>query len=176
MTIIFYQTNKLDGYLDEWFYQECMINKSLRQDSFYKWYADIFFVHRKKNLIISNQLTKFTFFIIEYQKQNYSYFGEAFAVQLSYALSQFNINPAPYISSFDDFKINTKPNKPILSHIAQLKAEILPDLKGKKFVPDEIQVKLNQFANDRPTTFSRRKVYYYPSKLMQDEFENRGLN
>jgi hypothetical protein len=175
MILDFYQSKNLDGHLDEWFYPECLPSSDLK-NPFSNWYADIFYVHRKKCLIISNELTKFTFFILGYSKNHDSNFGESFSKNLWLALSIFDLDPASYIDQIEDFAINTKSNKSIIAHISRLKEEYHPSIVGDYLnLPfEDQQVLYNKSVNEIPTTFNKKSDYLYPRRCMYEEYEKRG--
>lgn len=177
MILNLYQSKKLDGYLDEYFYQEIWPSTDLLKEPIFNWYADIMFIHRKKYLIITNGLTKFTFFIFRYSKTGKSYFGNEFLNHLSAALEGFDINPYPYREAIEKFAINDKRNKSSMAHISRLKEEYYPLIKENyyRLSSENDQAYFNNLVNERPTTFNKKTTYEYPYEVMKRELGKRSL-
>jgi hypothetical protein len=171
-----YVTNNLDGYTGNAFYDYTQQVNS-NDDPFGSWYGDLFFVNRRKRLIFTNELTKFSFLVLNYQVRKDVFLWGVFSEHFEYAARNFGINPAPYLKAYDDIGWNTKSNKSCLAHISRLKEEIIPLLNCNyyKLAEHEQQGYFNQIINERLTTYKGEKGYFRPLDVFKEELDKRKL-
>lgn len=146
-----YQTQNLNGYLDETFYDFSPYIGKQKTDPFYTWYADIFFLNRKKQIVLTNALTKFTFHIFNYSKSQFPRFETAFGFYFYFALGMYDLDPGPYMDSADGFVLTSRINRSALAHLSWLKRQHVPLVKNGTYdlANAKDQANYNYFVNYR---------------------------
>lgn len=166
-----YQTKKLDGYLSQYFYQGCQDLTKKKVDPIFSWFADVFYVNRKKNIIITNESSKFSFLILNYKTREHWNFAGSFCEYLDYAMRVNNLDPYPYLTAFESFGICYKSNKSALAHISRFKIDLVPLMKGNyhNLHPSEKLGYYNQIINTYNTSFKGKKGYHQPVDVWREE-------
>jgi hypothetical protein len=171
-----YQTVKLDGYLDQHFYLEATDSSNVEVDPIYNWFADLLFINGKKTIILSNELTRFTFLIPDYSNYKTG-FQEIFCRYFSYAMYFHDLTPDPYLDSFSEFGLNRKADKSTLGHLSRLKEGYLEIMK-KKYSENDFEEFLRYYdiiLNQRPCTIKNIKGYIEPNSFWEKELKTRKL-
>lgn len=134
------------------------------------WYVDVFFIQRKRYLIIANPLTKFTFFIFRYSKKSHPNFFEAFKEKLSYTLKVKDIHPEKYMERCDKIIPVIETNRSVTAHLNQVKIDYkdMIDSRWHNIYPPEDEAFYNTIISDYIITYGKRD-YDFPIRKFHHE-------
>ncbi len=176
MSIHLYQSKKVQRYLDNNIYD---IKEPVREqiDPLLIWYVDVFFIQRKRYLIIANPLTKFTFFIFRYSKKSHPNFLQAFKNNLSSTLRAKEINPQKYLEKCDVLIPLLETNKSASAHLSSTKVDYKDMIATRwhKVYPPDDELFYNQLITDNLVSFDKRD-YDYPARKFHHELILRRWN
>ena len=172
-----YQTKKLDGHLSTSFCQNLPEVSGQETDPIFHWYGDIFYINRKRNLLFTNELTKFSILILKYKKSDHPDFAATFRQYLAFTMRLHDMDPEKYLAQTDSFGLNTKANKSPIAHLSRLKIDFTPTLHFEyPYIETEpLWIKYTRSMNTYLTSYPGRKSYYEPAAVMKEELEKRGL-
>ncbi|MBT0810392.1 hypothetical protein KIH41_03770 [Litoribacter ruber] len=172
-----YFSKKLKGMIGTEFFDMATVPEDNITDEFYRWYGDIFYVNRKKYLIFSNGLTKFSFVIPDFRVEKKSSFFRKFCHYLTEALKHHNHDPEIYSGSWEFFSHDTIVNRSAMAHLSQLKDMCEHVIKIEHYLiekKEELEY-LNHYVNNWITTYKDKKGYHKPKEVFVEELEKRGL-
>ena len=172
-----YQTKKLSGQLSNSFYQNQPDVSGQETDPIFSWYGDIFYINRKRNILFTNELTKFSILILKYKKSEHPDFTATFRQYLSFTMRLHDMNPEKYLEHTDTFGLNTKSNRSPIAHLSRLKIDFTPTLKLEydQMATEPLWIDYTRSMNTYLTTFPNRKGYSEPVKIMKEELGQRQL-
>ncbi|WKK82005.2 DUF6933 domain-containing protein [Marivirga arenosa] len=169
MPIHLYQSKKVQSYLGDMIYD---INEPLKEqiDPLLIWYVDVYFIKRKRYLIIANPLTKFTFFIFRYSKKSHPDFLVAFKENLAHSLQSIDIDPEKYLNKCDKIYPITETNRSASAHLSRIKEDyggMISTCWHDVYPPDD-ELFYNQLICENITTYGR-KEYDFPKRRFYQE-------
>ncbi|KEO75849.1 DUF6933 domain-containing protein [Anditalea andensis] len=176
-TLGLYFSKKLNPFIGkEFFNLASQVNEPIA-DEFYLWYGDVFDVNRKKYLIFSNGLTKFSFVVLDYRVDKKTNFYNTFSTYLSHSLRHNGFNPDIYFENIEFYTHNSQTSRSAMSHLSQLKdlcAEVIAVEDYILYKKEELEY-LNHYVNSWITSYKDRKGYHEPNQVFKEECVNRGM-
>ena len=172
-----YQTKKLNGHLSSQFYQNQSDVSDQETDPVFSWYGDLFYINRKMNLIFTNELTKFSIFILRYRKSEHPDFAATFRQYLTFTMRLHDMDPEKYVVYTDSFCLNSKANRSPIAHLSRLKMDFTPSLKRDydQIETEPLWMDYTRSMNTYLTTYPGRKSYFEPAEVMKEELKKQGL-
>jgi hypothetical protein len=161
-----YSSKKLQNYLGKDFF---LVQKEINPastDNFFHWYGDVFFYQRKKFLIFTNELTRFTFAIGPYAVDNKIDFMTLFKDQLKKSLLLFELNYELYLSHCLDTGLIAKSHPGATAHLNRTKSDFLYSLTfdGNILKPEKAALEFTKNVNSSHVTKKGTKGYIYTAE------------
>jgi hypothetical protein len=165
-----YSSKKLRNYLGKNFFSTHQEISPTDKPNFFHWYGDVFFYQRKKFLIFTNELTRFTFAIGPYTVNNKLDFMDLFKSQLKISLSLFQLDSELYLSRCSTTGLIAKSHPGATAHLNVTKGDFLYSLAygGNILSTEDVALEFTWRVNDQPVTKKGIKTYIYPAV----EFKN----
>jgi len=160
-SLALYSSKKLRNYLGKSFFLDHQEIDPTDQPNFFHWYGDVFFYQRKKFLIFTNELSRFTFAIGPYTVNNKIDFMNLFKSQLKTSLGLFQLDAEVYLSQCPATGVIAKSHPGATAHLNTVKGDFLYSLAydGNIFPPENVALEFTLSANTSPVTKKGIKGY-----------------
>lgn len=169
MPIHLYQSKKVKRYIGDREYMD-MPWAVEQVDPLTLWYCDVFFIKRARYIVVTNPLTKFTFFIFRYSRTTHPDFMQAFREKIAETLRSIDIDPASYLMQCDVLVPFEQTNKSASAHLSRMKREYeyIISTATTEIVPPDDETYFNALAARDLTSYDG-KGYDYPAKRFYHE-------
>lgn len=169
MPIHLYQSQKAKRYLGNSIYQMNTMSED-QIDPLSIWYVDVFFISRERYLILTNPLTKLTFFLFRYSKKIHPDFLKAFQEGLTQTMTSAGIASKKYLSQHEVLVPYESSNRSASAHLSNMKQDykwMIEHNHHQVQAPDD-QAFYNSLAAEEITTYGGRD-YDSPSQRFYHE-------